>query len=100
MIDPALIPDGWGWALYHLDPAGPATVELYPDGGGEAVEFSGATALEAWAGVAGFLGVPISLELFMVPVPGEEDVPGPSGSRVEGGQAEVVALPKAVDPFS
>lgn len=109
MIDPALIPDGWGWALYHLDPAGPATVELYPNEGGS-IEFQGPSPLEAWAAVLGFIGVPIAETLFpdhqLSDQAGREErdgglLSGPAGQG-EPGQAtpDLAPAPPGLDPFS
>lgn len=99
MIDPALIPPGWGWALFALDPAGPVTVELYTDGG-ETIEFQGATEMETWGAVAAFLGAPIAEELFplhdLSPDAAATEPVGPGAVASPDG----VPVPAEVDPFS
>lgn len=108
MIDPALIPEGWGWALYHLDPSGPATVELYPNDA-DALEFSAESPLAAWAAVQAFLGVPIAAALFDVHgIPDQEGPPerdggpheGAAGSSKPGSSSSHPAPAAELDPFS
>lgn len=103
MIDPALIPPGWGWALYAFDPAGPVTVELITDAS-ETLAFQGTSALEAWGSVAAFLGAPIADELFPSDHVSDQSQPAEPDGGVDAGQGGPPeagpGLAPVIDPFS